>query len=179
MDMEVFEAILKRRSVRSYLPDPIPQEKVNRILEAGRLSPSAMNRQPWHFVVVTDPEKRKELAHGKFGGMLKEAPLVIVGCGDREASPKWYKVDTAIALQTMVIAATGEGLGTCWVGSFDEARVKGVLKIPERYEVVSLLAVGYPREGFSVTGAITSVLRNKKKIGEIVSYEEYGNSPRT
>ncbi|MDI9644587.1 MAG: nitroreductase family protein [Candidatus Verstraetearchaeota archaeon] len=176
--MEAFEAILRRRSVRSYLPDPVPQEKLNRILEAGRLSPSAMNKQPWHFVVVTDPEKRRGLAHGKFGWMLKEAPLVIVGCGDREASPKWYKVDTAIALQTMVIAATGEELGTCWVGSFDEAKVKEILKIPDRYEVVAMLAVGYPKDGFSLTGTITSVLRKKKEIGEIVSHNCYGNSPR-
>ncbi|MDH7555505.1 MAG: nitroreductase family protein [Candidatus Methanosuratincola sp.] len=176
--MEVFEAILRRRSVRSYLPDPVPQEKLRRILEAGRLSPSAMNKQPWHFIVVTDPEKRKELAHGKFGYMLKEAPLVIVGCGDREASPKWYKVDTAIALQTMVIAATGEELGTCWVGSFDEAMVKETLKIPDRFEVVAMLAVGYPKEGFSLTGTITSVLRKKKDFGEIVSYNCYGESPR-
>lgn len=176
--MEVFETILRRRSVRSYLPDPVPQEKLRRILEAGRLSPSAMNKQPWHFIVVTDPEKRKELAHGKFGYMLKEAPLVIVGCGDREASPKWYKVDTAIALQTMVIAATGEELGTCWVGSFDEAMVKETLKIPDRFEVVAMLAVGYPKEGFSLTGTITSVLRKKKDVGEIVSYNCYGESPR-
>lgn len=174
MIMEVFEAILRRRSVRSYLPDPVPQEKLNRILEAGRLSPSAMNRQPWHFIVVTDPERRGRLAHGKFGGMLKEAPVVIVGCGDKEASPKWYKVDTAIALQTMVIAATGEGLGTCWVGSFDEQKVKEILKIPDRYEVVAMLAMGYPKEGPSLIGAVTSVLRRKKEIGEIVSYGEFG-----
>ncbi|MEN3049702.1 MAG: nitroreductase family protein [Candidatus Methanosuratincola petrocarbonis] len=176
--MEVFEAILRRRSVRSYLPDPIPQEKLDRILEAGRLSPSAMNKQPWHFIVVTDPKKREELAHGKFAWMLKESPIVIVGCGDREASPKWYKVDTAIALQTMVIEATGEELGTCWVGSFDEPRVKEILKIPDKYEVIAMLAVGYPKDGFSLTGTITSIFRNKKKTGEIVSYEEYGNSRR-
>ncbi len=161
------------------MPDPIPQEKLYRILEAGRLSPSAMNRQPWHFIVVTDPEKRKELAHGKFGGMLKEAPVTIVGCGDREASPKWYEVDTAIALQTMVIAATGEELGTCWVGSFDEAKVKEILKIPERYKVIAMLAVGYPKDGFSLTGTITSALRRRKQIREIVSYNEYGSAPRS
>ncbi|HPC27687.1 MAG TPA: nitroreductase family protein, partial [Candidatus Methanomethylicus sp.] len=81
-NMDVFVAVKSRRSVRSYLPDPVPKEKLDRILESARLSPSAMNRQPWHFVVVTDSVKRKALSSGHFAHFLEEAPVVIVGCGD-------------------------------------------------------------------------------------------------
>jgi nitroreductase len=77
---------------------------------------------------------------------LAESPVVIVGCGDRKASPDWYIVDVSIALENMVIAATAEGLGIYWIGSFDEANMKGLLNIPEGYEVVALLAMGYPKK---------------------------------
>ena len=148
--MDVFEAIQKRRSVRAYKSTPIPEEKLMKILEAGRLAPSASNIQPWHFIVVKDPEKRKKLAKSKWARFLAEAPVVIVGCGNQKASPKWFMVDVAIAMQNMVLAATGEGLGTCWVGSFNEKEVKELLKIPENYRVIALLAVGYPRENWTL-----------------------------
>ncbi|MEM2904086.1 MAG: nitroreductase family protein, partial [Candidatus Bathyarchaeia archaeon] len=122
--MEVFEAIQARRSVRAYEPEPIPMDVLSRVLEAARLAPSAENIQPWHFIVVTDAEKRRKLAEAPFAGFLKEAPIVIVGCGNQKASPKWFMIDVAIAMQNMVLAATAEGLGTCWVGSFKEDRVR-------------------------------------------------------
>ncbi len=105
---------------------------------------------------------------------LAEAPVVIVGCGDMKASPKWHVVDTAIAMQNMVLAATAEGLGTCWVGSFNEEQVKRLLKIPERFKVVALLAVGYPREKFDFAGKFLHLIRRRKKLSEIVSFEEFG-----
>lgn len=172
--MDVFEAVKSRRSVRSYLPDPVPKEKLDRILEAARLSPSAMNRQPWHFIVVTDKEKRKSLSAGNFAHFLEDAPLVIVGCADRDASLKWRVVDTTIAMQTMVIAATSEGLGTCWIGSFNQEKVKGLLGVPPNFEVVALLAVGYAREGPSLTGSVRSLIVRRKSIGGITSSETFG-----
>ncbi|MCQ5376666.1 MAG: nitroreductase family protein [Candidatus Methanomethylicia archaeon] len=172
--MDAFQAIMTRRSVRSFLPDPVPQESMDRILEAGRAAPSAMNRQPWHFIFVTDSERRKALAGGKFAGFLTSSPLVIVGCSNKERSPKWHAVDTAIAMQNMVIAATNEGLGTCWIGSFDEAKVREALKIPGEYAVLAMIAVGFPSNKPSLTGAIASVLRNKKAPEEIASREEFG-----
>jgi len=117
--MEVTEAINSRRSVRAYTTDPVPQNKIEAVLETARLAPSALNGQPWHFIVVTDPERRRELSKGIFAKFLVVAPVVIVGCGDLKADPKWHAVDVAIAMQNMVIAATAEGLGTCWIGSFD------------------------------------------------------------
>lgn len=172
--METFEAIQKRHSVRAYEPIPIPEEKLMKILEAGRLAPSASNIQPWHFIVVRDSEKRKELAKSRWAKFLAEAPVVIVGCGDEKASPKWFMVDVAIAMQNMVLAATAEGLGTCWVGSFNEEEVKKLLKIPKKYRVIALLAIGYPRRKLDLTGKILHLIRRRKKLSEIVSFEEFG-----
>jgi len=174
--MEVFEAIQTRRSIRSYLPDEVPEEKLARILEAARLAPSASNRQPWHFVVVRDAEKRKRLSEGGvFARFLHESPVVIVGCGNKWASPKWYVVDTTIAMQNMVIAATGEGLGTCWIGSFTEKQVKDMLEIPSGFTVVALLAIGYPREEKGLLSKTVRLIKARKKLGEIVSVEKFGN----
>jgi nitroreductase len=172
--MDVFEAVKIRRSIRAYKSTPVSKEKLEKILEAARLAPSANNIQPWHFIVVTDPEKRAKLAKAPFAGFLKEAPVVIVGCGDQKASPKWFMVDVAIAMQNMVLTATSEGLGTCWVGSFNEDQVREMLKIPENYRVVALLALGYPREKIDLQGKMFHLVRRRKKLERIVSFEEFG-----
>ncbi|MGQ9788819.1 MAG: nitroreductase family protein [Candidatus Hadarchaeaceae archaeon] len=172
--MEAFEAIRARRSVRSYLDIPVSEDKIKKILEAARLAPSAKNVQPWYFVVVTDAEKRERIARsGRFAGFLKEAPVVIAGCGDVKSSPKWHVVDVSIAMQNMVIAATAEGLGTCWVGSFDEGLVKEILKIPERYKVVALLALGYPRKKFDLTAKLLHLARRRKRLDQIAGFEGF------
>ncbi|MGF3521928.1 MAG: nitroreductase family protein [Candidatus Bathyarchaeia archaeon] len=176
LGMDVFEAIHKRRSVRSYEPKAVSRETLEKLLEAARLAPSARNLQPWHFVVVTDPQRRKALGRGVFARFLSKVPVVIVACGDQKASPDWYVVDVALAGENMVLAATAEGLSTCWVGSFDEAKVKEQLKIPEHLRVVALLAVGYGREKVGVGRRIINLVRRRKALGEIVSWEEYGRS---
>jgi len=174
--MDVLETITVRKSIRAYESTPIPAEILGRVLEAGRIAPSAGNIQPWHFIVVTDNEKRKILSKGLFAKFLAEAPAVIVGCGDVESSPKWYTIDVSIALENMVLAATGEGLGTCWVGSFQEEEVKRLLGIPDRYRVVSLLAVGYPKEGFNVTQTLLTLVRKRKSLKEIISIDNFGKA---
>ena len=172
--MEVFEAVQKRRSIRAYEATPVPKAVLEKILEAARLAPSAGNVQPWHLIVVTDPRKRKKLAESILVRFLKEAPVVIVGCGDQKASPKWFMVDVAIAMQNMVLTATSEGLGTCWIGIFNENKVKELLKIPEKFRVVALLALGYPKEKFDIQGKILHLMRRRKPLEKIVSYEEFG-----
>jgi len=172
--MEVFEAIKTRRSVRAYLDRPVPKETLLKLLEAATYAPSAKNIQPWHFIIVTDKEKRQKLSHGRFAKFVTEAPVVIVACGDREASPEWHVVDVAIALQNIVLAAVSEGLGTCWVGSFNENEVKQELKIPERMKVVALLTIGYPRESFDLTGRILLTLRKRKPVSEVASADKFG-----
>ena len=174
--MDVFEAIRKRHSVRSYLPDEVSSEKLERILEAARLAPSAVNMQPWHFIVVSDQLKRRKLSKGRYAKFLVESPVVLVGCGDKKASRNWHMVDTAIAMQNMVLAATGEGLATCWIGSFNENQVKELLSIPERFRVVALLAVGYSREKKELASKVLHFFRRKKKLQNIVSIEEFGKA---
>jgi len=172
--MEVFEAVQKRRSIRAYESTPVPKAVLEKILESARLAPSAGNVQPWHFIVVTDAGKRERLAESILVRFLKEAPVVIVGCGDQKASPKWFMVDVAIAMQNMVLTATSEGLGTCWIGIFNESKVKELLKIPERFRVIALLALGYPREKFDIQGKILHLMRRRKPLEKMVSYEEFG-----
>jgi nitroreductase len=171
MLMDVFEAIERRRSVRSYLPDPIPDGILRKVLEAGRLAPSASNRMPWRFIVVKDPKNRREIGDsGTYGRFISESPVVIVGCGDKSSS--WHIVDTSIALQNMVLAATGEGIGTCWIGSFDEGKVKELLKIPDNFSVIALIAMGFPKEKLDLQRLMLKTVR-KKKIEEIANSEEF------
>ncbi len=172
--MDVFEAIQKRKSNRNHEYAKIPKETIEKLLEAARLSPSAKNIQPWHFIIVTNTEKRKILSKGLFAKFLKEAPVVIVLCGDQKASPDWYIVDVALAGENMVLAATAEGLGTCWVGSFNEKDVKTLLGVPENLRVVALLAVGYSVEKVSMATKILQLVRRRKSLGEIASWEMYG-----
>ena len=175
--MDFSEVVVKRRSIRKFRGDVVPDEVLDRVLEAGRWAPSAGNSQPWHFIVVKNREKREALAKGgRYAKFLAESPVAIVGCGDQKASPNWYAVDVAIAMQNMVLTATAEGLGTCWVGSFSEERVKSLLKIPERYRVVALLALGYRREKLELTSKVLHFIRRKKSLEKIVSYDEFGKN---
>ena len=172
--MDVFDAIEKRRSIRNYEHTPVPRNKLEKILEAARLAPSASNVQPRHFIVVTDKEKRECFSAGMFARFLKQAPVVIVACSDEKKSPKWYPIDVTIAVENMVLAATGEDLGTCWIGSFDENKVRNVLKIPKNLRIVVLLAVGYPIGKEKLISKASRLVRKRKSLDEIVSFEEYG-----
>ncbi len=172
--MDVFEAVQQRRSIRSYQDKPVPHEVLERILEAGRLAPSAANREPWHFIAVTDPEKRRDLSKGVFARFLSQAPLVIVACGDFKASADWYAVDVGLAVENMVLTATAEGLGTCCVGSFNEKNVKALLKIPANLEVIVMLAVGYSAEKIDLSSKLLNLVRTRKTLSEVASEEEYG-----
>ena len=150
--MDVMEAISARRSIRSYLDKPVEPDKLARVLEAGRLAPSASNQQPLRIIVVTDPAVRKELAKAardqKFVG---EAPVVLVGCATKTdrvmtCGQHCYPIDLAICLTTISLAAVNEGLGTCWIGAFFEEKVKDLLGIPPEVRVVELMPLGYPAE---------------------------------
>ena len=150
--MDFYDVVRKRLSVRSYKPDPVPEEVLNRILEAGRLAPSAKNYQPWKFIVVTDPAIRQALVPACKGqASVGQAPLVICGCAIEAQVWKgmggyWSAeaVDITIALEHMILAAAAEGLGTCWIGAFLEAEVKKVLAIPEGVKPIALTPLGYP-----------------------------------
>jgi len=148
--MNIFEAIKKRRSVRSFLDKPIEDEKLTAVLEAGRLAPSAGNRQECRFVVVEDRDVRRRIAVAANGqSFVGEAPVVIVACAVTNGhvmscGQPCYPIDVAIALDHISLAAVELGLGTCWIGAFNEGKVKEILGIPEEVRVVELMPIGYP-----------------------------------
>jgi nitroreductase len=172
--MDVFEAVEERQSIRAYQDKPVPREKLERILEAGRLAPSARNVEPWHFIAVTDKEKRKALSKGVYARFVASAPLVIVVCGDKKASSDWYAIDAALALENMVLTAVSEGLGTCCVGSFSETDVKALLKVPANFEVLVLLTVGYSQEKVDLSSKLLRLVRTRKVLSDVASEEEFG-----
>jgi nitroreductase len=170
--MDVTEAISKRRSVRAWQNKPVEPEKLQRVLEAARLAPSANNRQPWRFVVVTDPAIRKQLIKAANDQtFVGKAPVVIVGCAveiDRvmACGLHCYPIDLAIAMTNITLAAVAEGLGTCWIGAFQEPQVKAILNIPDEVRVVELMPLGYP-ESADVPA------RPRKSMKEVCVYERW------
>jgi nitroreductase len=172
--MDVFEAVQERKSIRAYQDKPVPRETLERILEAGRLAPSARNVEPWHFIVVTDKEKLKALSKGLYAKFIASAPLVIAVCGDKKASPDWYVVDAALALENMILTAVSEGLGTCCVGSLSEPDVKALLRVPGNFEVLVLLVVGYAEEKVDLSSKLLRLVRARKVLSDVASEEEFG-----
>jgi nitroreductase len=150
--MDLYEVIRTRRSVRAYRPDPIPEEVLVRVLDAARIAPSGSNRQPTRLIVVTDNETKKKLVslcHDQ--AFIAAAPVVVVACGRdiKYNRGEWMGrcamiVDVAIAVDHLTLAARAEGLGTCWIGSFSNAKLKEFFKLPEGVDVVALTPLGYP-----------------------------------
>ena len=167
--MNISDAIRTRRSIRKYLNKPVEREKLSKILEAARLSPSAANRQPWRFIVVTDQKIKEELRAAYDEDWFVSAPVIIVGCAlpseawVRSDGEEYWKVDLAIAMQNLILEAWELGLGTCWIGAFREDEVKRILGIPDEVRVVALAPLGYPAEE---KGPVTK----RKPLEEIVSY---------
>jgi len=150
--MEVYEAIRTRKSVRAFSHEAVEGEKLERIFAAVRLAPSARNQQEWRFVVVTGEVMRGRIAREGAGQpFLAEAPVVLACCAETDGRAMrcgqlCYPIDVAIAMDHLSLAAVSEGLGTCWIGAFDEAVVKGLLGIPAAVRVVDLMALGYPAD---------------------------------
>jgi len=146
--MHPIEVIMGRRSVRKYKAKTVPSEVLKRILEAGRYAPSAANKQPWHFIMVTNSEIKEKLSKGRWNSFIKDSAFTIVGCAyeGNAFARRWSTIDTTIALQNMVIAASSLGVGSCWVGDFEEAEVRRMLHVPRRWRIISLISFGYPDE---------------------------------
>lgn len=142
--------IWSRRSIRRYTDEPVSQEDITTLLQAGMAAPSASNRKPWHFVVVTDKAKLRELADAyPYGKMLPDAALAIAVCGDPSIS-EWWEQDCTAATENILIAVAGLGLGAVWLGCHGrperERATRRILGIPEHIGVLSLLAIGHPDE---------------------------------
>ena len=147
---ERLEIIYARRSIRRYSGEPVSERDVTSLLEAGMAAPSANNRQPWHFVVVTDRDQLQALAATHpYGKMLAGAALAIAVCGDPSLSD-WWVQDCSAATENVLVAAAGLGLGGVWLGCHGrperEQAVRDTLGIPGRFNVLSLLSIGHPGE---------------------------------
>jgi nitroreductase len=177
--MDFIDVISARKSVRGYADKPVEEEKLLKVLEAARLAPSWANKQCCKYIVVKDKTKIKELS-GSFG-WLKQAPVVVVACADPKDSGdrngmKYFLVDVGIAMQQLVLTATNLDLGTCWIGAFDEAKVKKALQVPENIKVVAMTPLGYPAEKEGVGSKLikTAIGSAKRKpLKEIVHYEKW------
>jgi nitroreductase len=145
------ELAAKRRSVRAYRPDPVPRDVLEEILEAGRRAPSACNKQPWRFLLVEKEEERRALGMAYAREWFWKAPLVLVVCvlpGEAWTRPydgeNYAMVDGALAMDHIQLAAAAAGLGTCWIGAFDPAAARQILRLPDGMKIVGMTPVGYP-----------------------------------
>ena len=172
--MDILTLLKSRRSIRIYQDKPIPQDLLLQILEAGRWAPSGANLQPWHFIVVTDPETRKrigEVARFFFikSSHVEKAPVVLVLAFDT-LKGKYGRYDVTLAGGNMMTMATSLSLGTCWIGAFDEPKVKEILEIPEKIEVIGLITMGYPDEKAEAPPRV--------ELEKIVHWESWSNVRR-
>ena len=168
--MHVMQAIKERRSIRAYQKRPLEEDVLVEVLEAARLAPSARNRQEWRFVVVKDEAQIQRVAAAAGQPFIGTAPVIIAGVAlnpERvmRCGVPTYAVDLAIAMTNITLAATAQGLGTCWIGSFDQEGVKRVLQIPDSCKVVQLMPLGYPAENPEA--------RPRKPLSEVVSYNHF------
>jgi nitroreductase len=165
--LDVFEAIKRRRSIRKYERTKIEKEKLLNVLEAARLAPSAMNRQPYIFVVTSDTETIKKISSGC--NQQWDSPIIIAICSFpdkawvRDDGEEYWKVDAAVAMTYLSLQACAEGLGTCWIVAFKEDEIKQILGI-KKSRVVAMTPLGYPAEE---KGPVT----NRKSIDELVQYK--------
>ncbi|HVA92577.1 MAG TPA: nitroreductase family protein [Chloroflexota bacterium] len=164
--METFEAVRTMLAVRQYLDKSLPDEVVHRIVEAGHLSASSMNLQPWHFIVVRDHDTLRKLgALAKTGSYVAEAPLAIVVVIEKT---QFAVSDASRAIQSMMLTGWAEGVGSNWVGfgGLDEA--KSLLGVPAELDLLAILPFGYP------AGPVGRGKKNRKPLREVAHQERYG-----
>ena len=168
--MTVIEVIRKRYSCRSYQDRPVEQEKLDQIFEAARLAPSAKNLQDWRFVVVTDQQKKRQVADTtNRPNVFVKAGAIIAACSNSDFVMKCGQpvapIDVAIALEHISLQATELGLATCWIGSFETDKVREILGIPQDIAIIELMALGYPADGQRET--------SREPIENILCYEKW------
>ncbi|OGT97350.1 MAG: hypothetical protein A2298_02540 [Gammaproteobacteria bacterium RIFOXYB2_FULL_38_6] len=189
--MEFKELVLKRYSCRKFSGVPIEKEKIIQCIESARVSPSACNAQPWKFVVIDNPEIRKKVAEAATSGIyrlskfLNEAPVIILVLADKGSflsragslirNTRFYLIDIGIVCEHIVLQAAELGLGTCYVGWFNEKAVKKVLNIPEKYEIPSIICMGYPDESYKSKDPIRrhAGSETRKPIDDILSFNSF------
>ena len=165
--MTCIDQILSRRSIRKFKNKSVSEEVLNNILEAGRCAPSATNKQPWHFVIARDQKAKEAFSFGGFNKFTCDASFVVLGLYKQSEAiiEKLSLMDVTIALQNMVIAAWVQGVGSCWMGAFDERKLKDTLNLPADSRIVGAVAFGIPDENPSQP--------TKKPINEIVHFDKW------
>jgi nitroreductase len=170
--MDFFELIESRHSVRAYLPDPVSEEYLGKILEAARLAPTAHNNQPFKIVVIRTNGREEELRRIYGRAWFSQAPLLLCVCGvlsegwvrgyDRRS---YLEVDAAIVMDHIILAATALGLGTCWIAAFNAPEAKAILGLPVDVEPLLFTPIGY--------SADTPKMRERKPLSDLVRYESW------
>ncbi len=164
--MEIFEGIRTMLAIRRYQDRAVPQDVIRRILEAGRLTGSARNRQPWHFVVVENRDSLKRISEiAETGRYVDKAPLAIVVAANRTPIAV---ADASRAIQSMMLAAWEEGVGSNWVGFGGHEEVKELLGMPENVDIVGIIPFGYPAD------KVGAGKKQRKPLGEIAHRERWG-----
>ena len=165
--MTFIEKMFTRRSIRKFTDEAVSEEVMLKILEAGRLSPSATNTQPWHFIVARDRKEKEACTFGGFNRFAVDASFVVVGVYKKSEAvmEKYSLMDVTIALQSMVIAGWVQGVGSCWMGAFDDNKLRNALDLPADARIVGAIAFGMPAE--------TPKQPPKKTLDEIVHFDEW------
>ncbi len=175
-----FDKVVKdRRSVRRYKDTKVSMEKLNKILDSARFAPSAGNLQNWRFVVIENEKKKKELAKAAYGqNFVEHAPIVIVVCNEPEEVVRFYgkrgkfyaTQNCAAVVEHILLKATDLGLGSCWVGAFDEDEVVNILKITDDIKPEAIITIGYSEEDYEMP--------TRYDLNNLVYFEEYGNKKK-
>ncbi len=168
--MDLIEAIKGRRSIRRYKAQTVPEETIMQIIEAATYAPSAGNIQPWRFIIAKNPDLKKNLAKAAYDqNLIEQAPIVVIVCADENQIEPRYGTrgknlyclqDTAAATQNILLTAHSLGLGTCWIGAFDEKLAKKAVNAPEGVRPVAIVPLGYPD--------VTPRTRTRKPLSEVV-----------
>lgn len=176
MNTAVLEAMRRRRSVRKFQDRDVDDKAVETLLEMAMYAPSRLNKRPWHFLVVRNPEVRQRIARElHVHSFLEGAPLLIAVAAKPESSPTWL-MDVSAAIQNMLLAAEAQGLGAVWVGAPDtvawepvEAALREMLAVPEEVRIAAVVAVGYPAQEIAPHDKDLHFDRTR------VHYEQWGN----
>lgn len=173
--MNITELIRYRKSVRSWADRSVDRETVEKIVDAARFAPSAKNCQDWRIIAVTDGERRKQIAEIAGGqSFVGKAPVILAVCGDTSSGDMHCQipravVDGSILLDHITLVAASEGLGTCWIGHFDQDACRDFLGLPEGWKVLQLMPLGYPADPDPVE-------KSRKGVGEILDWNTWGGS---
>jgi nitroreductase len=166
IESEKFLKFLKeRRTIRSFQDKEIPDEKINMILEAGRFSPSASNRQPWNFIVIKNKEILEQISKAAYyGKFIKTAPIAIAIVGKMNQSPKWYVIDTSLVSMSMMLMAWSLNIGTCWIGALNREKAKQILGLGKNDYLLTVLPMGYIQGNIPNPTPRKSLEKIKKEI---------------